>query len=99
MDNPRDRDNRTVERSTHPVVDDEPSRTQVALLALFFALLAWVAGVLAGSVLALLVLERTPAGPEPGGPAVYALVGTTLLVGVTGSIRAYRLYRRKVTGQ
>ena len=98
MENPKDRDHRTLERPTGQV-DDEPSRTQGALLALFFALLAWVAGVLAGSVLALLVLERTPAGPDSGGPAVLALVGTTLLIGVSGSIRAYRLYQRKIAGQ
>ena len=98
MEDPRDRDNRTLERSTVQV-DDEPTRIQVALLALFFALLAWVAGVLAGSVLALLVLEKTPVGSDTGGPAVLALVGTTLLIGVTGSLRAYRLYQRKISNQ
>ncbi len=99
MEHPNDRDNRTLERPAGRVDDNEPSRTQIALLALFFALLAWVAGVLAGSVLALLVLERTPAGPDSGGPAVYALIGATLLIGVSGSIRAYRLYQRKIAGR
>ncbi|MDJ0908723.1 MAG: hypothetical protein QNI99_06000 [Woeseiaceae bacterium] len=99
MEDPRDRDNRALERSTHQVDDNETSRTQTALLALFFALLAWVAGVLAGSVLALLVLEKTPSGPESGWPAIYALVGTTLLIGVSGSIRAFRLYQQKISGQ
>lgn len=97
MEDPRDRDNRTLERPANHVDDNEASRTQTALLALFFALLAWVAGVLAGSVLALLVLERTPTGAESGWPAIYALIGTTLLVGVSGSLRAFRLYQQKVS--
>ena len=99
MEHPKDRDKRALERPTHPVDEDEPSRTQVALLALFFALLAWVAGVLAGSVLALLVLDRTPTIPDSGWPAIYTLIGTTLLIGVTGSVRAYRLYLQKVSGR
>lgn len=97
MDNPRDRDNRALDRPAGQVAD-EPSRTQIALLAIFFALLAWVAGVLAGSVLALLLLERASTGPDAGGAAIYALVGTTLLIGVSGSIRAFRLYQRKISG-
>ncbi len=99
MEHPKDRDKRALERSTHPVDDNEPSRTQAALLALFFALLAWVAGVLAGCVLALLVLDRTPAVPSSGWPAIYILIGTTLLIGVTGSVRAYRLYLQRISEQ
>ena len=99
MEHPKDRDNRALERSKRQIDEDEPTRTQVALLALFFALLAWVAGVLAGSVLALLMLESNPSSPDAGLPAVYILFGTTLLIGIAGSVRAFRLYQRKVSGQ
>ncbi len=98
MEHPKDRDNRALERTAEQA-DDQPTRTQVALLAVFFALLAWVAGVLAGSLLALLVLEGSPSGSVSDGPAVYALIGTTLLIGVSGSIRAFKLYQKKISGQ
>ncbi len=98
MEHPKDRDNRALERSADQV-DEEPTHTQVALLALFFALLAWVAGVLAGSLCALLVLEWSPSGSVSEGPALYALIGTTLLIGISGSIRAVRLYQKKISGQ
>ena len=99
MEHPRDRDKQALERPHRQLDEDEPTRTQVALLAFFFALLAWVAGVLAGSVLALLVLERSSPGPDSGMPAIYILVGTALLIGITGSVRAFRLYQKKVSGQ
>ncbi len=99
MENPKDSGNSTLKRLKRHFDENEPTRIQVALLALFFALLAWIAGVLAGSVLALLVLERTPSGPNTGWPAIYTLIGTTLLIGVAGSLRAWKLYQQKISGR
>ncbi len=95
MEHPRDRIFRALKRLKLHFDENEPTRIQVALLALFFALLAWIAGVLAGSVLALAVVALTASG----WPAVYALVGTTLLIGIAGSVRAFRLYQQKISGQ
>ncbi len=97
MAHPKDRLFRLLQRLKQHFDENEPTRIQVALLALFFALLAWIAGVLAGSVLAFLVVALAPSGPDSGWPAVYTLVGTTLLVGIAGSVRAWKLYQQKIS--
>ena len=97
MEHPRDRLNRALKRLKQHFDDDDATRIQIALLAVFFALLAWIAGVMAGSVLAFMVVALTPSGPASGWPAIYTLIGTTLLIGITGSVRAYRLYQQKIS--
>lgn len=95
LQHPRDRIYQALRRLKRHFDENEASRVQVALLALFFALLGWIAGVMAGSALALLIVLMTASGLF----AVYAFVGTALLIGIAGSVRAFRLYQQKISEQ
>ena len=77
--------------------ENRETRIQDALLASFLALLAWTAGVLAGSVAAYFVVSFTPDSSGRDWPALYVLIGVTLLVGVPCTIRAWQMYQRKVS--
>ncbi len=72
------------------------ARIQTALLALFFCLLTWTAGVLGGSVAAFYVYSVTPVGPARDWPAVLAFVGVTLAFGAFGVLRSLKMYRNRV---
>ena len=82
----------------HPTNDEQErdTRIQTALLALFFCLLTWTAGVLGGSVAALLVYSVTPDGPARDWPAVAAFVGVTVACGTFGVLRSLKMCRSRV---
>ncbi len=72
------------------------ARIQTALLALFFCLLTWTAGVLGGSVVAFFIYSITPDGPARDWPAVLAFVGVSLACGTFGVLRSLKMYRSRV---
>ncbi len=82
----------------HPDNDEQQrdARIQTALLALFFCLLTWTAGVLGGSVAAFYVYSVTPDGPTRDWPAVLAFLVVTLACGVFGVLRSLKMYRSRV---
>lgn len=72
------------------------SRIQYALLAVFFALLWWIVGVLSGSVAAFFVYLFSPDSSGHDWPAVIAFVVISLGFGIFGMFRSWQLYTRKI---
>ncbi|MDJ0698613.1 MAG: hypothetical protein QNJ07_02050 [Woeseiaceae bacterium] len=72
------------------------ARIQTALLALFFCLLTWTAGVLGGSVAAFYVYSVTRDDPTRDWPAVLTFVVVTLAFGAFGVLRSLKMYRSRV---
>ena len=72
---------------------DHDRRIQTALLAIFLALLWWIIGVLAGSVAAFFVYLLSSNNAD--WPAAVVLLSIALLCGIGGSIKSFRLYRKK----
>ena len=74
------------------------TRIHYALLAIFFALLWWIIGVLSGSVVAFLIYYLSSGDSGRDWPAVAAFASISLAFGVSGMFRAWQLYTRKVAG-
>ncbi len=72
------------------------TRIQYALLAIFFALLWWIIGVMSGSVAAFFVYYFFLDGSGLDWPAVIAFIIISLGCGIFGMFRAWQLYTRKV---
>ena len=77
--------------------ENQATRIQIGLLALFYAGLWWGIGVLAGCVLAFFVFVVTPNGPERSWPAVYVLFGTIGLCGIFGTYLSWKTYICKMS--
>lgn len=75
------------------------SRIQYALLAIFFALLWWIIGVMSGSVVAFFVYYFSPESSGRDWPAVIAFVAISLGCGIFGMFRSWQLYTRKIAEQ
>ncbi len=73
------------------------ARIQYALLAIFFALLWWIIGVMSGSVVAFFVYYFSPESSGRDWPAVISFVMISLGCGIFGMFRSWQLYTRKVS--
>ena len=72
------------------------TRIQYALLAIFFALLWWIIGVMSGSVVAFLFYHFSPEGSGRDWPAIISFAMISLGCGIFGMFRSWQLYTRKV---
>jgi len=72
------------------------TRIQYALLAIFFALLWWIIGVLSGSLAAYFVYFFSLESSGRDWPAVIAFVLIALGCGVFGMFRSWQLYNKKI---
>ncbi|NNC77917.1 MAG: hypothetical protein HKN77_08135 [Woeseiaceae bacterium] len=71
------------------------SRLQYALLAIFFALLWWIVGVLSGSVAAFLIYFLSPEDSGRDWPAITAFSIIALGFGGFGIRKSWQLYIKK----
>ncbi len=97
MEHPRSTIHRILKRLHRHFAENRATRIQTALLALFFCLLAWTAGVLGGSVAAFFVYALTPDGPTRDWPAVLTFAGVTLLCGTFGIVKSLQMYRNRIS--
>lgn len=72
------------------------TRIHYALLALFYALLWWIVGVISGSVVAFFVYYFSPESSGRDWPAIISFAAISLGCGIFGIFRSWKLYSRKV---
>lgn len=72
------------------------TRIQYALLAIFFALLWWIIGVLSGSLAAYFVYFFSLESSGRDWPAVFSFVLIALGCGIFGMFRSWQLYNKKI---
>jgi Flp pilus assembly protein protease CpaA len=97
MEHPKTVIHRILYRLQRHFAENRATRIQTALLALFFCLLAWIAGVLGGSVAAFFVYTLTPDGPTRDWPAVLTFAAVTTLFGAFGIAKSLQMYRNRIS--
>ncbi|MDX1515870.1 MAG: hypothetical protein R3288_03470 [Woeseiaceae bacterium] len=71
-------------------------RIKYGFLAVSFAVICWVIGVLAGSVVAYFVWFFAPASSGKDWPALIAFVVVVIVCGAFGLMKGWQMYRHKM---